>query len=385
VRGGTFGRYIASGHLLYVSRGTLFAAPFDLENLEMRGTPTPVLGDVDYSANSGYARLDFSQSGMLLYESGGTGGDQLLSVRWLEPTPERPNNTRQLLAKPGSYGRPSLSPDGLRLALEVVTGANNDVWIYEWQRDVMTRLTFGDVGPANPIWSPDGRRIAFQNEGSIFWVRADGGGKSQQLTQSKNPQTPFSFSPDGKRLSFNEQTPQGFDLWTLPLENDGAELRAGKPEVFLQTPFDERHPMFSTDGKWIAYTSNESGAYEIYVRAFPDMGGKWQLSNSGGSYPEWSRNNHEIFFRSPDDQIMVVTYTTKGDSFAADKPRVWSESRLASFGAVGTKSYDLSPDGKRIAAVMPAVVPETETAQNHVVFLMNFFDEVRRRTGTQTK
>jgi len=167
------------------------------------------------------------------------------------------------------------------------------------------------------------------------------------------------------------------------VESDGAGLRAGKPEVFVQTPFDERHPTFSPDGRWLAYDSNESGGYQVYVRAFPDKGGKWQISNGGGMYPIWSRNGHELFFRTEDSQIMVTSYSMKDDSFVADKPRVWTEKRIANIGLNAT--YDLAPDGKRIAALMPVDTPEGQKAQNHVIFLENFFDEVRRRTATQGK
>ena len=169
-----------------------------------------------------------------------------------------------------------------------------------------------------------------------------------------------------------------YDLWTVPLESDGAGLRAGKPEVFLQTTADERYPSFSPDGRWLAYASNESGTYQVYVRAFPDKGGKWQISNSGGAYPMWSRNGHELFFETLDNHIMVAAYTVKGDSFVADKPRLWSEKQLG--GTVNAaRNVDLAPDGKRIVALMPVETAEAQKAQNHVIFLENFFDELQRK------
>ena len=168
-------------------------------------------------------------------------------------------------------------------------------------------------------------------------------------------------------------------MWTVPLESDSAGLRGGKPEVFLQTSFDERQPVFSPDGRWLAYVSSESGTFQVYVRAFPDRGGKWQISNGGGAYPVWSHNARELFFRSADNRIMVAAYTVKGDSIVADQPRVWSEKRLADFGIIGTGSYDLAPDGKRVAALMPVESPESQQAQNHIIFLENFFDELRRK------
>ena len=179
------------------------------------------------------------------------------------------------------------------------------------------------------MWTPDGRYIAFAAVGEGMSVtRSDGSGKPQPLTQSKNSQLPWSFTPDGKRLAFKEQGSGGYDLWTVTLESDNSGLRAGKPEVFLQTPADERSPSFSPDGRWMAYRSNESGTFQVYVRAFPDEGGKWQISNSDGVYPMWSRTGHELFFETSDNHVMVAAYTEKGDSFVADKPRMWSEKQL---------------------------------------------------------
>jgi Tol biopolymer transport system component len=377
VRGGTFGHYFPSGHLVYINRGTLFAVPFDAERLEVHGTPAPVLDQVGYNAEQGSAQLDFSQAGTLLYRSGGMTGGGLLTTAWLDGA----GKVQPLLAKPGTYGRPSMSPDGQRLALEVTDGSGTDIWLYDWQWDTITRLTFTGNAQA-PSWSPDGRYIAFGTVAvGMYVIRSDGSGKPQPLTQSKNIQQPWSFTPDGKRLAFHESDPKtALDLWTVTLENDSAGLRAGKPEVFLQTPADERYPSFSADGRWMAYTSDESGTFQVYVRAFPDKGGKWQISNSGGTYPMWSRNGHELLFKASDNQIMVAADTVKGDSLEADKPRVWSERQIARGGAnAGGKNVDLAPDGKRIIALMPVETAEAQKAQNHVIFLMNFSDEVRRK------
>ncbi len=375
-RGGTFGRYLpasnGTGHLVYINKGTVFAVSFDPEKLEVRGTPSPVLDGVAYSTANGSAQFDFSRNGTLVYRSGGAAQGNLVTVQWLDAA----GKTQPLLAKPGVYQRPRVSPDGQRLVLD----DGSDIWVYEARRDTMTRLTFGGGTNLGPVWSPDGRYIAFNGPGGIWWVRSDGAGKPQHLIQSKNLLVPSSFTPDGKRLAYNELNPvTSYDIWTMTIESGGAGLRAGKPEIFLQTPADERQPAFSPDGHWLAYASNESGTYQVYVRAFPDKGGKWQISNAGGVYPEWSSNGHELFFRTDDNRIMVATYAAKADSFVPDKPRIWSDKQLANFGPVGTATYDLAPDGKRIAALMPVETAEGQKAQSHVIFLMNFFDEVRRK------
>ncbi len=299
-------------------------------------------------------------------------GGNLLTVQWLDPA----GKTEPLLAKPGSYERPRLSPDDQRLAFD----DGSDIWVYEARRDNMTRLTFGGGANIVPVWSPDGRYILFGRTGGIWWVRSDGASKPQLLIRGTNALLfPWSFTPDGKRLAYQQNPRTSFDIWTATIESDGAGLRAGKPEVYLQTSADERHPAFSPDGRWLAYTSNESGKYEVYVRAFPDKGGKWQISNAGGASPIWSGNGHELFFRRDDNRIMVASYAAKEDSFVPDKPRVWSDRQLANFGVVGINNYDLAPDGKRIVALMPVETPEGQQTQNHVIFLMNFADELQRK------
>jgi Tol biopolymer transport system component len=133
-----------------------------------------------------------------------------------------------------------------------------------------------------------------------------------------------------KRLAFQQTGPQGHDLWTVPVEHVGDGLKAGNPEVFLQTPFDKLDASFSPDGRWLAYASNESGTYQVYVRAFPDKGGRWQISTTNGTAPVFSRNGRDLFFYDVlDDRIMVASYSAKGDVFLAEKPRVWSGQNVA--------------------------------------------------------
>ncbi len=383
-QGGTFGRYVSgsngAGHLVYINKGTLFAVLFDPDKLEVRGTPSPVLEGVSYSSGYGSAQFDVSRNGTLIYRSGEATQSNLVAVQWLDAA----GKTQPLLAKAGSFERPRVSPDGQRLAFD----DGSDIWVYEARRDSMTRLTFDGARNIVPVWSPDGGYIVFGGAGGVWWVRSDAASKPELLMKSKDPLYPFSFTPDGKRLAYSDvSTSTFYDISVVPIERDGVGLHAGKPEIFLQTPADERTPTFSPDGRWLAYTSNESGTYQVYVRASsdksrPDRGGKWQISNAGGAYPVWSSNGHELFFRGDDNRIMVAAYAAKTDSFIPDKPRVWSEKQLADLGAIGTSNYDLAPDGKRVAAIMPVETPKALQSQNHVIFLENFFDELRRNVPT---
>ena len=237
-----------------------------------------------------------------------------------------------------------------------------------------------------PVWTPDGRRIAFTSKrgdktaSNLYWQRADGTGEVQRLTDSKSTQFPGSWHPSGKFLAFFENTPKNAsDLMILPMDGDETTgWKPGKPTVFLSTPLIESTPMFSPDGRWIAYISNESGRNEIYVRPFPGPGGKWQISNTASDDPTWSRTRHELLYAdSADLQMLVVPYAVEGDSFRAEKPRLWSEGRFLGRPRPPSRDLDLHPDGERFA-LAPVSVQQGVAKLNKVVFLFNFFDELRR-------
>jgi serine/threonine-protein kinase len=372
VRGGTFGRYLASGHLTYIDKGTLYAVPFDPDRLEVHGTATPVLQDVEYSTAWGFAHVDVGRTGTVVYRSSRAPGD-LVTVEWMDES----GNTTPLLAFPGNYSFPTFSPDGNRLAL-ISAG---DIWVYELRRGSMTRLTLGG-GCSFPAWTIDGRYIVFRSARGMVWTRADGTGQPEVLSQSSNPQNPQSFTPNGKRLAFVELSPAtGADIWTMPVEIGASGLRAGKSEVFLQSSYHERGPVFSPDGRWLAYMSNESGDYRVYVDAFPNKGAKRQVTPDGTSGPIWSRNGKDLFFvQFRARQLMTIPYKDAGGSFETGKPLVWSR-QIALFTAA--RSYDPAPDGKRVIVLMPADAPQA--AHDRLIFLLNFFDELRRRVALSNR
>jgi serine/threonine-protein kinase len=209
-------------------------------------------------------------------------------------------------------------------------------------------------------------------------MRTDGGGETQHLLESKNLISPYSFFPDGRRLAYIElDLDNGFDLWTLALDiSDPEHPKPGKPKLFFRTPFNELHPAVSPDGRWIAYQSNESGRYEVYVLPFPGPGGKWQISSAGGRMPVWSRNGRELFFQNLDNRIMAADYEPKNESVVVGKPHLWSDQQLMDVS--GFLNYDLAPDGKRFA-ILPELKAQAEKGNVHMTFLLNFFDELRRR------
>jgi Tol biopolymer transport system component len=375
-RGGFHARYLPSGHVIYIHEGTLFAVPFDLKRLEVTGQPVPIVEGVGTAPDSGGAQFSFSETGNFAYVAGHSGGVNV-SIYWMD----REGKFTPLRQTPGAYYNLAFSPDGKRLALDIIDGKRRDIWVYQWERDTLTRLTF--VGEANsfPVWTPDGQRIVYSSVdkdavNNLWWIRADGAGDAQRLTESKNPQFARSWQPDGKVLAFSQITGTS-DIMTLPIEgNEKSGWKPGQPKPFLSSIFLEQSPAFSPDGRWLAYHSTESGSNEVYVRPFSGPGGKWQISTGGGVTPKWSRDGKELFYRTMDDKIMVVSYTTSGDSFHADKPQLWSPGQFTDRGA--TYNFDLYPDGKRFA-VLKAPGTEQTAAVNKVSFIFNFFDDLRRK------
>ena len=372
--GGYAGRYLASGHLLWIHQGTMFAAPMNPDKLELTGPAIPILEEVAGNSGNGAGWFDVSANGTVVYLSGKT-FSQMLSVHWLDSA----GKTQPLLAKPGASTHPALSPDGKRLALIMGEGQGTDLWVYEWDRDTMTRLTFTSGLKYNPVWSPDSKHVVFGGTGGIFWIKADGSGSMERLLEVAGGGSPYSFSPGGKRLAYSYiDKDTGWDTGIVPVEWAGGKPKAGKPEPFLNSPAVEVYGHFSPDGKWLAYMSTESGITEVYVRPAPGSAGsgKWQISNSGGTMPIWSPNGRELFYRRNDSRgIMAASYRVNGESFVADKPREWSDKAFALTGT--STNYDLSADGKRFAVLMEE--GGDSKPPTHVTILVNFFDELRRR------
>jgi eukaryotic-like serine/threonine-protein kinase len=369
---GTQPRYALSGHLVYAQGSTLMAVPFDPQRLVVTGATVPVVEGILQSRFTGATQYSLSSTGSLIYITAGAQAAESRMV-WVNR-----NGAEQPVAAPArAYRIPRLSPDGQRVAVNI-DDQETQVWVYDLSRNTLTRLTFGGKLNGAPVWAPDGKRIAFQSdrEGplSLFSQRGDGSGGLERLTTSEFAPAVNSWSSDGQLLAFNELNPNtGFDLGVLRLSDR-------KVQPFLRTPFNESAPRFSPDGHWLAYISDESGRYEIYVQPYPGPGGKWQISTDGGTEPVWNPNSREMFYRSGRKMMAVDIATRPG--FAAGKPRVLFEGEYVPT-PLTFPNYDVSPDGQRFLMLKPAEATEGAPTQINVV--LNWFEELKRRVPTEKK
>jgi serine/threonine-protein kinase len=360
----------------------MFAARFDLGKLAIQGTPVAVLDDVESEQTTAPAPFDISRNGTLVYVPGKADAAKF-PLAWMQAD----GATRQILPE-NSYLAPAFSPDGKRLAYSLRSERGVDIWVYDLERETPAQLTFGAVRSLGPeiAWTPDGRHIVYSGESggkpAILWIRSDGSGQPYPLLADGAGGRPHSFSPDGRTLAYTVGTYGLPDIWTVSVDaSDPEHPKAGKPTQYLATPNVEVDPMFSPDGRWIAYASSESGREELFVRPFPpnrNGGAKVRVSSDGGKFPSWSRNGRELFFLGGDDRIMVATYATKGEGIEVSKPRPWSETPIVR--TLVYRNLDLHPDGKRF--VMFPLKPEDRLRRepNQVTVILNFAEELKRLT-----
>jgi Tol biopolymer transport system component len=339
------------GYLLFLRDGALLAQRFNVERMRLEGDPVQV-------AESAGFMFSVSNDGVLAYSGRPSGLSQL---QWTD----RSGAMLQTVGEPRLYlFGPALSPDGGRVAFALRQGefiggrTASDIWIQDLTRPLLSRLTF--EGGSYPVWSSDGRRIVSSvSQRGVFALQmqpSDGSGGAERILESPRPVRPLDWSHDGKYLLFAQRPASGamqWDLWILPLEGDR------KPYAFLETRFDESSGRISPDGRWIAYTSTETGRPEVYVQGFPGiMTGKWQISNGGGSTPAWSTAGPELFYRAG-REILAVGIHTSGQSLAPQAPSV-----LADF-PEGASDYCAAPDGKRFLIAIP--VEQDDARPIHIV------------------
>ena len=362
---GSGGRYVPTGHLVFVSGGTLWAVEFDLGRLAVVGTPVPAMEGVRVEGG-GAVQFAVADDGTLVYLPGGT-GTAALQLVWVD----REGREEPINAPPRRYLYPRISPDGTRLALDV-RDQENDIWTWDIVRNTLTRLTFDPAFDQYPAWTRDGRRVMFfsarEKTLAPFWQAADGTGAVERLGTDPRPLDQGSLSPDGKRLILRAISPNTRDDIVM-LTLDGER----RIEPLLGTPFLERNAELSPDGRWIAYQSDESGRFEIYVRPFPRVDdGRWQISTGGGTHPLWGPDGRELFYIAGNGALMTVPIQAATGFSAGNGTRLLDVSEYINTN-VG-RNYNISPDGRRF--LMLKDQEGSGGAQINVV--LNWFEELKR-------
>ena len=332
----------ASGHLLFLRDQTLVAQPFNPSRMELSGDAVPIAEHAGMNGATSRPLFSASQNGALVYQAGlAQGGWNLL---WWS----RDGKQLGSAVKTDRYVSPALSPDGTHLAASIFNGSQGigDIWVFDLVRGTSTRLTFGPGSKSNPVWTPDGKMVAYSSTVKglphIYARAADGSGAEKTILETPEViEIPETFSPDGRYLVYSRHVPRieaTNHLWVLPL------FREGKPFQIVPTTFEERFASISSDGKWVAYQNNESGRNEIYITTLPSGGPKWQVSTNGGISPKWRKDGKELYFLDGLDNIVTVDVNASANAVHLGVPH-------ALFQAVGIQReygpYDVTADGKK--------------------------------------
>jgi eukaryotic-like serine/threonine-protein kinase len=365
------GAYAPPGYVLFLRGRTLMAQAFDADSLRINGDPFPVAEQVDrLGLGTRYAMFSVSDTGVLVYWSGTTANTQLI---WFD----RQGKQLSTVGPVGTYATPWLSPDEKRITFGGTEpeGGGSDIWLMDLARGTPTRFTFDSAIEVAPLWSPDGSRIVYSSDRdglmNLYQRAANGAGDAEPLLKTDaNNKFCTDWSADGRFILFQEQNQRtNFDLWVLPLSGDQ------KPFPYVQGDFAEQQGRFSPDGKWVAYASNESGAWQVYVQSFPAPGGKWQISTNGGAQPQWRRDGSQLFYISSDRKLMAVDVKGNGSTFEADDPKELFGLRVQTVGLPGPRNYFVADaDGQRF---LVASVPE-ERITTPITVVLNWTADLRR-------
>jgi len=329
--------YVSPGYLVFVRDRTLFVAPFDARAQRLTGEPKALMEDVQFFPNTGSAIFSVSPTGVLAYELGNVAPNSRLV--WFD----RSGKDVGSLGPPGDWEDPRVSPDGTKIAtnrLDSQTGMSN-IWLVGTESGSATRFTFAPTVEHGPVWSPDGSRLAFDSfrvKPVHIYQKSLNGKDEEVLVRADDFKTPTDWSRDGRFLVYQSLNPKTqWDLWYVDLSGSRA------PIAFLRTSFNEMGGQLSPDGRWLAYSSDESGSWEVYVTAFPGPGGKWQVSAGGGSQPIWRRDGSEIFYLSSDRTLMAATVANgKELALLPSRPLFPTYARYT-----GNRAFDVSADGQR--------------------------------------
>ena len=361
-------RYVASGHLVYGQVGAIWGLGFDLAQLAAHGSPIELIEDVFEGGGGGAIFFAVTEPGALVYVPGGTDRSLVLADRRGRTTPI--GNTR------APFRLLRLSPDGRRLAVCIdVPGGPTSIWAFDVERGTRTRITSSEYHSLLPVWTPDGRQIAHngasRTEGlAVYLQPAEEGGKGERLLSRPSNHEPYSWTPDGHTLLFSTRHSETrWDIWAFTLPD-----RVVTP--VLVTPDNDRIPMISPDGEWLAYISDESGRYEVYVRPFRRPGARIPISIDGGTEPVWSRDGKELFFRRGNEFHAVSVKTAA--SLQVDRPQFLFAHGLP-FVSSEISSYDVTPDGQHFAMIES----DPESAPTHFRLVTNWTEELSNRVATR--
>ena len=362
--------YAATGHLLYVHQRTLFAQRFDPVRLELAGDPQPVAEEVTSGERANIAALSASAAGPIAYRTGSPGGKRLFV--WFDRSGREIGTVGTGESFGPSYA--SVSPDGRRLALQRTDAGNTDIWLLDLQRNTPVRFTSEPEAEIAPIWSPLGDRIVFSSRRTgVFDLRQQTITEkaSEDLLQTEQAMQATDWSHDGRFLLFRSLDPEwDWDIWVLPVSGEGNR----KPFPVVRSKFEERDAQFSPDGKWIAYQSNESGRFEIYLQRFQDSGERMRISINGGVQPRWRRDGRELFYITLDGQLVAVPVTLSSSSRALEAGAAVPlfQARVGEVQDISLPDYIVSPDGQRF--LLDTVVEE---AAAPIVVILNWKPRLR--------
>ena len=390
IRGGGDAQYVETGHLIFAAAGTLRAVRFDPVGLEVLSDPVTIVEDL-MTKPSGAANYAVSRRGTLVYVPGGP-GDQtpIRSLVWVD----RQGHEEPIKAPLRSYGPPRISPDGTRLAIGILDQGNTEIWIWDFARETLRRLTFGAGMNGLPVWTPDGRRIIFMSDRTgvlnLYSQAADGTGPVDRLTTSAYPQWPTSINRAGTWLAGFDLLPRTAlsEIVFFPLTGPGVRSGSGpargvsQPPVdtFAKTRFTGGFADFSPNGRYIAYQSDESGRLEVYVRPFPQVdSGRWQISTAGGTRPAWASNGRELFYLDGSNTFTAVPVQTSGTTFIAGSPATVFEAKYVEPNPA--RHYDVSPDAQRFLMIKNRGDDANATPASMVV-VEHWFEELKQRVPT---
>jgi serine/threonine-protein kinase len=379
--------YVPTGHLLYGQAGAMMAAPFDTDTLQITGPAVSVIqADMELQPLFNFPFLfAFSTEGTLVYVPGSKEVSMAHTLVWVD----RGGNEELLEAPPRPYGHVDLSPDGTHVA--VLLFDELDIWILDLTRKSVTqqRLTFDHKVWGDPVWMPDSQKVVFRILRDGMWSlsskAANGTGPVESLYASENDIHASACSPDGKFLLLvRNLSVRNDDIWALSLDGE----LAARP--LMAESYDEGDPAISPDGHWIAYASDESGEYEVYVRPFPNVDdGKWLISTQGGEWPVWAPDGRELYYVRAGDQVQMMAVTVETEpTFAVGNPEVLFE---APYYVIGNRPYDISPDGKRFLMIKDETkAPEGDEVVEtppitELIVVDNWLEEIKRLAPAEAK